>query len=136
MMNDALAHKLRQPRTDAAGARLQCEWTSRSFAEAHLISIGTVAQAGAFVETDVTATDTDAATRHLEQVETRLAVDNHSIVNLPYRDLVMAAADRSQPSRARAHQAPKTQRARWPQPKQLFMNPGNQLLAGQHAWSV
>ncbi|WP_280330776.1 class IV adenylate cyclase [Nocardia wallacei] len=58
-----------------------------------IVSIDAVTHAGTFVETEITATDTAAATTHLERVETQLAIADHPVVNLPYRDLVMAAAD-------------------------------------------
>ncbi|WP_433682310.1 class IV adenylate cyclase [Nocardia sp. CA-119907] len=57
-----------------------------------IVSIDTVTHAGTFVETEVTAADTDAATVHLEDVETELGIADHPVVGRPYRDLVMAAA--------------------------------------------
>ncbi|MFX0578244.1 class IV adenylate cyclase [Nocardia nepalensis] len=57
-----------------------------------IVAIDAVTHAGTFVETEVTAADTDAATIHLEEVETELGIADHPVVSLPYRDLVMAAA--------------------------------------------
>jgi adenylate cyclase class 2 len=57
-----------------------------------IIAIDAVTHAGTFVETEVTAADTDAATIHLKEVETELGIADHPVVGLPYRDLVMAAA--------------------------------------------
>ncbi|MEV0033337.1 class IV adenylate cyclase [Nocardia sp. NPDC050793] len=57
-----------------------------------IVSIDTVTHAGTFVETEVTAADTDAATIHLGEVETELGIADYPVVGLPYRDLVMAAA--------------------------------------------
>jgi adenylate cyclase class 2 len=54
-----------------------------------VVSIDTVAGAGTFVETEVTATETVAATTHLEQVEIELGIADHPVINLPYRDLVI-----------------------------------------------
>ncbi|MGQ4617620.1 class IV adenylate cyclase [Nocardia sp. R7R-8] len=58
-----------------------------------IVSIDTVTHAGTYVETEITAADTDAATIRLEEVETQLEITNHPVVSLPYRDLVMAAAN-------------------------------------------
>ncbi|MEV4235403.1 MULTISPECIES: class IV adenylate cyclase [unclassified Nocardia] len=55
-----------------------------------VVSIDTVTGAGTFVETEVTATETTVATAHLEQIENELGIADHAVVNLPYRDLVMA----------------------------------------------
>ncbi|MEV6429123.1 class IV adenylate cyclase [Nocardia sp. NPDC051463] len=57
-----------------------------------IVAIDAVTDVGTFVETEVTAADTDAATIHLEEVETELGITDHPVVGLPYRDLVMAAA--------------------------------------------
>ncbi|WP_156371371.1 class IV adenylate cyclase [Nocardia arizonensis] len=57
-----------------------------------IVAIDAVTHAGTFVETEVTAADTDAATIHLEEVETELGIADYLVVGLPYRDLVMAAA--------------------------------------------
>lgn len=58
-----------------------------------IVSIDTVTHAGTYVETEVTAADADAATIHLQEVETQLGLADHQVVSLPYRDLVMAAAN-------------------------------------------
>lgn len=58
-----------------------------------IVSIDTVTRAGTFVETEVTAADPDAATAYLEEVETELGIADHPVVGLPYRNLVMAAAN-------------------------------------------
>ncbi len=57
-----------------------------------IVAIDAVTHAGTFVETEVTAADTEAATIHLEQIETELGIADNMVVGLPYRDLVMAAA--------------------------------------------
>ncbi|GAB2690358.1 class IV adenylate cyclase [Nocardia thraciensis] len=57
-----------------------------------LVVIDTVTGAGEFVETEVTAFDSDDATARLETIEHELGIDDYPIVRLPYRDLVMAAA--------------------------------------------
>lgn len=54
-----------------------------------IIAIDTVAGAGDFVETEVSAVDRSAAAQHLEQVECELGIDDYPVVRLPYRDLVM-----------------------------------------------
>ncbi|RDI53900.1 class IV adenylate cyclase [Nocardia mexicana] len=61
-----------------------------------VVAIDSVTRAGVFVETEVTATDSDAATMHLERIEKELDIADYPIVRLPYRDLVMKA-DRNQP---------------------------------------
>ncbi|MBU3063054.1 class IV adenylate cyclase [Nocardia sp. NEAU-G5] len=58
-----------------------------------IVSIDSVTHTGTFVETEVTAVDPDAATVHLEEVETELGIADHAVVSLPYRDLVMAATN-------------------------------------------
>ncbi|WP_216900274.1 class IV adenylate cyclase [Nocardia alni] len=58
-----------------------------------IVSIDAVTHAGTFVETEVTALDPNAATVHLEEVETELGIAAHAVVRLPYRDLVMAATN-------------------------------------------
>ncbi|MBF6213186.1 class IV adenylate cyclase [Nocardia puris] len=57
-----------------------------------IVSIDVVTRAGTFVETEVTDTDPDAAAIRLGEVETELGIVDCSVVGLPYRDLVMAAA--------------------------------------------
>ncbi|MBF6543373.1 class IV adenylate cyclase [Nocardia brasiliensis] len=56
-----------------------------------IVSIDTVTHAGTFIETEVTAADTDAAITHLTEVEAELGITEHPVIGLPYRDLVMAA---------------------------------------------
>ena len=54
-----------------------------------LVAIDVVTNAGMFVETEMTTTDTDRATADLEKIEAGLGIDG-PVVRLPYRDLVMA----------------------------------------------
>ncbi|MEV3964705.1 class IV adenylate cyclase [Nocardia sp. NPDC050193] len=56
-----------------------------------LISIDIVTGVGAFVETEVLATDSAAAATHLESVDQAIGVSGYPIVRLPYRDLVIQA---------------------------------------------
>jgi adenylate cyclase, class 2 len=58
-----------------------------------IVSIDAVTDAGTFVETEITAADTDVATIHLGQVEVELGIADNPITKLPYRDLVLAAAN-------------------------------------------
>ncbi|WP_454197801.1 class IV adenylate cyclase [Nocardia sp. Marseille-Q1738] len=58
-----------------------------------IVSIDAVKDAGTYVETEVTAADAEAATLHLQEIEFELRIADHPVVNLPYRDLVMAAAN-------------------------------------------
>ncbi|WP_067672986.1 class IV adenylate cyclase [Nocardia miyunensis] len=57
-----------------------------------LIAIDVVAGVGVFVETEITAVDRDAAVAALERIEHELGIADCIVVQLPYRDLVMAAA--------------------------------------------
>ncbi|WP_431950737.1 class IV adenylate cyclase [Nocardia lijiangensis] len=63
-----------------------------------IVSIDTVTDAGTFVETEVTAIDTDAATAHIHEVETELGIAALPVVRLPYRDLVMAPRTMPRPT--------------------------------------
>ncbi|MGW1740585.1 class IV adenylate cyclase [Nocardia sp. NPDC001965] len=56
-----------------------------------VVSIDLVAGVGAFVETEVLATDSDGAAAHLEDIEREIGISANPIVRLPYRDLVMRA---------------------------------------------
>ncbi|AEV84593.1 adenylate cyclase [Actinoplanes sp. SE50] len=53
------------------------------------VTVDRLAGVGSFVETEVMAVDEDAAARLLGQVERRLGLVDHAVVNLPYRDLVL-----------------------------------------------
>ncbi|WP_280273414.1 class IV adenylate cyclase [Nocardia wallacei] len=57
-----------------------------------LIAIDVVTGAGVFVETEITAVDRDAAVADLERIERELGIVDCLVVRLPYRDLVIAAA--------------------------------------------
>ncbi|GAA4609171.1 adenylate cyclase class 2 [Actinoplanes octamycinicus] len=53
------------------------------------VSIDRLAGVGAFAETEVMAIDKDAAATLLSQVERHLGLIDHTMVDLPYRDLVL-----------------------------------------------
>ncbi|MFI1465446.1 CYTH domain-containing protein [Nocardia carnea] len=55
------------------------------------VSIDLVAGVGAFVETEILASDSDGAAAHLEDIEQTIGISANPIVRLPYRDLVMRA---------------------------------------------
>lgn len=55
------------------------------------VSIDLVAGVGAFVETEILASDSDGAAAHLEDIEQEIGISANAIVRLPYRDLVMRA---------------------------------------------
>ncbi|UQI49560.1 class IV adenylate cyclase [Streptomyces sp. HU2014] len=56
-----------------------------------VVAIDIVAGAGVFVETEVTGSDPDAAAGLVERIERQLDVLDCPTVELPYRDLVLAA---------------------------------------------
>jgi adenylate cyclase class 2 len=56
-----------------------------------VVSIDLVTGVGAFVETEIIASDSDGAAAHLEDVEQEIGIYANPIVRLPYRDLVMHA---------------------------------------------
>ncbi|GGL06209.1 class IV adenylate cyclase [Nocardia jinanensis] len=61
-----------------------------------LVSIDIVTGAGAFLETEVLATDSNAAAAHLGNIEHAIGVSTYPVVRLPYRDLVMQACTTTQ----------------------------------------
>ncbi|MCD9142759.1 class IV adenylate cyclase [Streptomyces albireticuli] len=56
-----------------------------------VVAIDIVAGAGAFVETEVTGSDPAVAAELVERIEKRLDLLGYPMVELPYRDLVLAA---------------------------------------------
>lgn len=58
-----------------------------------VVALDAVVGAGEFVETEVTAHDSGDASARLEMIERELEIDALSVVTLPYRDLVMTAAE-------------------------------------------
>lgn len=53
------------------------------------VSIDDIADAGTFVETEVTAMDKDAAAVLVDEIERHIGLTVYPVVSLPYRDLVM-----------------------------------------------
>ncbi len=62
-------------------------------AEDPVVSIDVVTGVGAFIETEVTAVDSDAAAERLRGAERALDASDYPPVRLPYRDLVLAARE-------------------------------------------
>ncbi|RLV08507.1 class IV adenylate cyclase [Streptomyces griseocarneus] len=57
-----------------------------------VVAIDVVAGVGTFVETEVIGLEAAVAAKLVERTETALGVSDHPTVDLPYRDLVLAAA--------------------------------------------
>ncbi|MBF6158978.1 class IV adenylate cyclase [Nocardia cyriacigeorgica] len=56
-----------------------------------VVSIDLVTGVGAFVETEIIASDSGGAATQLEDIEQAIGISTYPIVRLPYRDLVMRA---------------------------------------------
>lgn len=61
------------------------------YCDSTAVSIDVVAGVGAFVETEILASDSAGAAAHLEEIEQAIGISANPIVRLPYRDLVMRA---------------------------------------------
>lgn len=53
------------------------------------VTLDQIVGVGSFVETEVMAADADEAAALLDQLERQLGVEEHPVVRLPYRDLVL-----------------------------------------------